>query len=598
MKFGQILSNPSLGGKVLLRGGQGGIGDIFEGQTKNIGIAVIAFVTVFLLVLALCWFTCYGDRSEGMVGGVTGDWHGAPPSSDTFGFGLLDKFGQRNQNYGDDPMGRPIHKTVGEMGEAINTAYFRQRQAEEGFDPNAIVAGKEDYADIDPNAVQLAELFADTGDELSPTWGYAPPMIPFAKKEGMANDEPIYDVSGNIYRSDTVLKNPDAWPGGYNDWAVAQAERVLKRAYSEKAMENMADVGPMAAQDSTRKVIPIQTVGRGVFGLEETGDQLEAYRNIKVPRRAKYEHMSNTPDNVQLSTLLGVNNNADSTVKWDNPYNPFPDPTRPIVSNLKPAALKYRSDLAKEEGFGLAGYHKKKGYLGSLGGTVPRGSAYDNLGTDVTNMPYTGDKAEFISLFQNKDLADVIEDKCDQYGRCDISYVGGPKKLGTIIDLVYQLSPSERQELKNLAGKFSRYQLNARDRIAALQQKRKMATTNHNIKYTALDTEELNNLKKFVAENGVEIDKFHELTEKAAVKLSQKRYIIPSHTPSNACKVPPGLRYYGPAGKLQRLTKFVPSNSCQYQDLKNLEGAAAYTNLTNADAVKISDSVASVTKKQ
>jgi len=589
MKFGHMLSNPTLGGKALLGGGHlfGGEDNSFWTTLKNwllsddgikhTGKAIICFIMVVLLVMVLCWFTCLGP--EGMSS-VTGDWHGAPPSADTYGFGLLDKYGQRNQNYGDDPMGRPIYKTVGQMGEAVNTALFRKRQAEEGgeeFDPNAIV-NEEGFGDIDPEAVQLEELFADS-DELSPTWGYAPPRIPLA--EGMHNDEPRYNVGGMLYRNKAVLRNPEALPPGYNDWAVARAEMALKSAYAQKDMETMADVGPMA----TRKVLPIHNVGRGVFGLDDS--ELEAYSNMKVPRRAKYEHMSGMIPNIKG---VGVNYNAASTVKQSGYKDPFPDPMGPIVADLG-SGPRFRTSVQREN-FGLDASHKKKGYLGNLGSSLPQGSAYYNLASGYGTMPYTGDKAQFTSLFQNKEFAEVIEDQCDEDGRCRISFVGGPGKLGNIIDLVYQLSPSERKEMKYLAGKFSRYQLNSKFRLQSLKKKEALSKNkNSGVKYTALDRDEAKKLAAFIKENGVELDRFEKLTEKAAVKLSQNRYVVPTHTPANACKVPPGLRYYGPSGRLQRISKYVPANSCNYQDYKPLAGVKSYSGLSSEEAVKIGDAI-------
>jgi len=592
MKFGQILSNPNLGGKVLLGGGINWA-SIFNGQEGNIGIAVIAFVSIFILVIALCWFTCFGRNKEGMS--QMGAGMGVPPSTDTFGYGLFNRDAVQPADADSDPMGHSIEGTARQHAEAAQTAIFHRKEAQhagiEGFDPDAWVSGQEDYVDYEKE-VPLQELFADP---LTKTLGYAPAVVPI---EGMADE----GDSAYVLARDTKIYDPIVVPSasrvGEGQWITALGTAKIKKAFAhraqEKAMENMADVGP---------TVSIQNVGTPVFGLEEDKPgQLEAYRNMKVPKRSRYsrsEHMVNPnlcarEGEVKLLSGRGVNPNS-VNIGHHVGYNPFCDPPAPVVGNLRLAGRRFHAKEGAQEGFGLAGYHKKKGYLGSLGGSLPRGNSYDNLGVDATNMAYTTDKVKFLSMFDNKDLAHVIEDKCDEHGRCDIKYVGGPKSKGKMLNMIYQLSPTERKELKDISKKYTRYQLNSRSRIAALVNKKKVAGTNANITFTAVDERELSNLQKFINENGPEIDRFQTLSEKAAVRLSQKQYIVSGHAPSNACKVRPGLRYYGPSGRLQRLTKYVPANSCNYQDYASRPGAA--TNLNDADFAKVSDAVAASRKQ-
>ena len=82
--------------------------------------------------------------------------------------------------------------------------------------------------------------------------------------------------------------------------------------------------------------------------------------------------------------------------------------------------------------------------------------------------------------------------------------------------MIYQLSPTERKELKDISKKYTRYQLNSRERISVLVAKKSGGAA------TTADAAELSKLQKFVNEHGTDIDKFHKLSEKAARKFGRE----------------------------------------------------------------------------
>jgi len=546
LDLGLMLKNPSLGGKVLF----GGAGE-WESFKNNMVIGGAVFVTVLLLVIALCWFTCLGNKSERFA--PSGAFHGVGPSTSTFGYGLFNNDGTQSSNIANDPFGRPIKDTVTNYIAGLQTAEFRKKVRDgeaEQFDPNAVVDGRENFAEwSDADGIVLEESMVETpitGNVLGHTYGIAPPLPP---SESMANtNNGIYGKIYNLNRRSSVV--PAASFAGENEWQSAlfqsQAKKLFRDKEEQKSMENMADVGP-AAVDNVGQYISLQNVGAGEFS-----PNVETFKEMKRTKRSTYEHFNQMPGTVPVLPSVGV--------QFNNPYighevafNPYIMPADPAIANLRLPALKKKPI---SEGFGETSSHKIYSYPHKYN------AQYSGYNQYIRPRPYTGDKVKFQSGFSKK---------------------------GEVLNAIYKLSSSERQELKSISQKYTRYQLDSRMRIQGLQNKKKLAAKNNNVMFTAADGAELKNLQEFINKHGTEIDRFNNLVQKASMKLSQTQYVSPLHIPANACRVNPGLRYYGPAGKLRRLTKFVPANACNYSDFKKI--GSAYTNLSDSDLLKVGDAM-------
>lgn len=574
MKLDAMLSNPALAAKYGMYGG-GALDTLknivmapIESVKKigQMGAAVIITVVVLLLVAGLVgWYiSCKG---LGVVEGLSasGAWMGAPPSSDTYGYSLFNIDGTDSADISYDPMGRPIRDTVTNYIAGLQTAEFRKRQAQgdsEAFNPNAVVRGEEGFVDgdkllMDSEGVVLQESM---NDPVGDTLGIAPPLLPSQGYEGMANGGNIY---GNILATNRASSLvPSATAAGENDWQTAVFERKAKKLFNHN-QENMANVGPF---------LTISNVGASEFS-----PNVDQFVNTKrSPRRTTYEHYSNkaAPGMVQTLSSKGVNFN-NPYIGDEVGYNPYPVPSAPITGNLRMRPQNWlqmqKKKVTNEEGFGLSAYH-------SVGASGPHGYSTGGYGSSganiVTPMAYTSDQAKFLSVYDNNQDANVIEKDCDANGRCKIEFVGGPDNKGQLLNLVYELSKGERKQLQNLIQKYTVYQLDAPARISQLEKKKQLSAIDTGLTFSAADQRELSDLKSFMSKksNAKDIKLYNELVQKAAVRLTQKQYLIPDYPPYNACKVKPGLRYYGPSGNLKRLTKFVPSNSCDYGDSANALG--------------------------
>ena len=160
--------------------------------------------------------------------------------------------------------------------------------------------------------------------------------------------------------------------------------------------------------------------------------------------------------------------------------------------------------------------------------------------------------------------------------------------LGQVIDIVDQLTPEARELLNTLINKYTKVQIESRQRIELLEKKKELAKTESSVSFTSVDQSELNSLKSFVKKHGDDIDKINSLLGRAKMRLSEKQYLTPSHVPMNACHTQ--LKRYSTSGALVSARKYAPANACNYSDyMQSLKvaqlGEVDKQNLTKISAI-------------
>jgi hypothetical protein len=526
MKTGQLglgdlmLKNPSLGGKMLLGGA----------DNSKVYMIIAAIVVVILIGLGVYWYMYMHDKKEQMTSS-SGAFIGVGPSADTYGYGLFNVDGTESSDISHDPFGRPIRSANVDYIAGLQTAEFHKRMQDpnqkEFFDPRAVVEGRENFVEwSDRDGVVLEEAMRDNA--VGRTLGIAPSVVP---RENMTNNRKKNSIYGKILdlnRRSSVV--PSASAAGENEWQTAlfqaQAKDLFKHRRQDKNMENMADVGPLS--DNVSQYLSLQNIGAGQFAPD-----VELFKEMKKTKRGSYEHLTNTG---RVDVL------PDTGVQFYNPYigqepayNPYEVPSAPAIANLRARPQKKKSKLIEK--FGVKPSHKTYPY------PTKYTSQHTGANRGVRPSPYTTRQVQFQTAFDPE---------------------------GQALAAVSELSESERRELKALTEKYSVMQLDARNLIKNLRQKKSLAAKRQDVKFTAANQQTLEELIKFVNEHGTDIDRWNELIQKSRLSLAKKQYIRPTHIPQNACRVHPGLRYYGRTGELRRKTKFVPSNSCNYMDYKNI----------------------------
>lgn len=528
MDLSQMFSNPQLGGKVLFGGW--GSGMMQEQNMLVMGVVAILAVAFVLYII----------------------WMYYPEKFDT-------------QFYGVGPSASHI-PGEGTYGYAQALTYQNQREPQELaeyqllMNQRAADLKKEGFADT---SLLMLEEFDGGYKEPQDTLGYPQPIPERMTNAGCPTNTALR--SGGVHEvMRRISRVPFATGEGATTHSVYQLQKARKQCRKSDT-ENMANIVPFIPISNTSVV----------------ADPMEAYTNLRQPRRTTYREGYEGTDNALNSRRLVAQDDSPNIGMLGAPFG-FVDPTQ----------VDLAGGLGRKENFGLNSYHKKKG--SELTGYYTPSYSAGAVSNDG-RVPYTSDRAQFLTLFkQNKD-ANVVESDCDANGRCKISFVGNPDNLGgELANLVNQLTNDERNELLALSGRYTRYQLNARERLQTLKQKQ----ANKNLTFTSSDKSEVDNLIQLLKISGRDIDRYNVLVEKSALRLSSMQYIVPAQTPSNACQVKAGLRYYGPEGKLQRLTKFVPANACDYDDMRMLTRQEQNLNgLSEGDVQKIGDAVSRITKQ-
>lgn len=590
MKFGNMLSNPSLGGKVLLGGG--GM-DFFkkDGQwdVAKLAVAAIVFVATVGFILVLTGYISIGK--EGMTG--TTQFGVGPTASHIPGYGTYGYAQALTYNLQREPNELAEHQIV-----------QAQRRADRRYN-NAKGAGAEGMANVfGDDDLRLKELMVD-------------PLV----EENMANMlyQDVEDSLGNVTNPfesmsnfcDNVIAdggvhellrrgvgaNPYDNPPGL---AARGMQQLFKGCVAPQ--ENMANLAPTILTQSDRVRRPVNPI----FNIGLPSVNPESFRDMKIPRRS--ERMSNA--NVMEQDAVGMRKGNFVVLQTSSPnigeigsgQVGYQDPTQVDLAGVPASAIAKAHAHAHSvvapngadtvpnvEAFGLMPQYKKKG--SEITGFSRQFSGGETT-RYVDTRPYSGDQVKFLSLSKDNQGAKVVEGDCDQYGRCKISFVEQPGKFTDLVDVIYELNKSEREELMNLGRRFTRYQLNARERLDELKAKLLLADSNSNVKFSDLDQQEMGTLNEFIQINGADIDRYNELVKKSLVKLSSKQYIMARNTPYNACQVPKGMRRYGAGGDLVNLNSFLPANACDYLDYdREINKKALVGNISKDDMVKMSDAI-------
>lgn len=585
MKFGNMLSNPSLGGKVLL----GGAGmDFFKknGQwdTRKVIVTVVVIAVVLGLVLFLTGYLAFGK--ENMTG--TTQFGVGPTASHIPGYGTYGYAQALTYNLQREPNELAEHQVVQAQRRADRK--YQNKQSEgmadmllldemANMDNNSLLMLKEQMVGVDPLVEEMVDMELEnrgfTTQDIQDALGTLD--NPFENMSDLC-DSVIDDsgVHGLLRRATRV---------GY-DVQSGEAARAVNQLYKGCIIpqENMKDLSPAVTIE--RPVLPGFNIGGISAGPE-------AFSEMKIPRRS--EHMSNPRVMEENATEMRKGNFVVTQVSSPNIGEigsgqiGYQDPTQVDLAGI-PASLNtkthYHAHSTVAEGispnvesFGLMPNYKKKGY---------NSRGYGGTG------PYSGDQVKFLTLSKDNQGAKVVESDCDQYGRCKISFVEQPGKFTDLVDVIYELNRTEREELMNLGRRFTRYQLNARDRLRELSAKKALAQTDSSVQFTELDQQEIATLQEFLQINGADVDRYNELVKKSLVKLSEKQYIVARNVPYNACQVPKGMRRYGKGGQLVNLNKFLPANACDYLDYdREFNKTTLVGNISKDDMVKMSDSIRS-----
>lgn len=614
MKFGNMLSNPALGGKVLLGGGFSLTKMFMNKETGKIdwvkaigGIAVLA-LSLAILAMLIGQLRCElgADKTEGMTG--TTQFGVGPTASHIPGYGTYGYAQALTYNLQREPNEIAEQQIV----EAQRRADRKYENAEDMANMDTLMLeGMVDPLVAESMANQWLEEQMANMDERGRGRGRGLALgvdndpadslgflgNPFAS-EGMSNlcDNVISDggVHGLLRRATRV---------GY-DVQSGEAARAVNQLYRGcvNDQENMADLSPTVLTSGARVRKPVNPI----FNIGLPSVDPEAFSDMRSPRRS--EHMSNP--RVMEEDVVGMRKGNFVVTQTASPnigeigsgQVGYQDPTQVDLAG-RPASLIARSHMHAHsavvpdgsstvpnvESFGLLPTYKKKG-------SEIAGYSRQYSGGETTryadSRPYSGDQVKFLSLSKDNQGAKVVESDCDENGRCKISFVEQPGKFTDLVDVIYELNRTEREELINLGRRFTRYQLDSRERLLELNAKRLLAQSNPDVKFTELDNQEVETLKEFLEINGNDIDRYNNLVKKSLVKLSEKQYIVARNVPYNGCQVPKDMRRYGTGGKLVNLSKFLPANACDYLDYdRQFNKTALVGKVSKDDMVKMSDSI-------
>lgn len=575
MKFSNMLKNPALGGKVLL----GGAPDFWRNCKSPIVVTVIVAI-LFMIILSMAF--SWGFTKEGMsaIQGI------GPTASHIPGYGTYGYAQALTYNLQREP-NELVEQQILDSQRAAGMAYENKLAGKESMSNAGNLYLKE--AMLEPLYKEKMANIGDPGKALGISTN---PFMPERMTNGKMNILSAAIANGGA--SEALRRSLGT---SESDIPSNEAVRGIRQiAAASQMQENMADIGRLAittAQDINKPRVPLYNIGLPAFQPE--GFSNNSYAHLKTPRRAR-EHFTGetdvTPERKGAFVTWQV---ASPNIGYIGQGQlGFQDPSQVDLAGLEGQGYgkysKAQINDEQAENFGLLPYHKKKG--GEISGFT-RGYGSGSNTRYTQNLPYSGDQLKYLTLSKDNAGAKVVESDCDQYGRCKISFLEEPSGNFTdLVDVIYELTPSERNELMQLSNKFTGYQLNAQDRVNELIKKKNLANSNSNIKFTGADSSEMKTLSEFVKLNKKDLDRYNYLIKKAVVKLSEKQYIIARNIPANACQVPKGDRRYGQGGELQRLNQFLPANACDYSDYEaNVNKKSLLGNVSNADLVKVSDGI-------
>jgi hypothetical protein len=441
-------------------------------------------------------------------------------------FKKTDSFGE-TQVYGVGPTASSVSGS-GTYGYAKALTYDNQRTPQSDLEGTLVTTAKND--DIAWQKAKLKEGLANL--RLSENMTDPATAIGYAK----AYPERMTDIDRDLLAKGVANAMYKAYDVPYATGMGATA--FAKRNIQTEGLSNM-----------TRPFV----VGSNIGGLAIDPDQ---FKDMRIPKRSEGFVSPNMALGIRPTNLQSINPN----IKDYGVSLGFQDPTQ-VDLKLKPAV--------PGEKFADLMYVKKKNM------------SYSSPST-VSNIGYTTDKIQYQATYEDANCPcerkvsdDSAQDAAyaQQYTDC---LTANKCTIGKPIDAVYMLTDDEIAQLKQLSSKYSQPQMMTKETIDALLAKQKT---------TPLSETEMNQLsvaQTYYNAHKADLDLLEKLLNTAIVRLKTKQYITMEKVPFNACRTTPGLVTRDDSGKIVRVTKYVPANSCNWADYRSSVNSSINANSSGA----------------
>lgn len=586
--MGDVVKNPSLGGKILLGG------DVLLGGENNNYIIIGLIAAVIIGVVVYFMFIKKKDKFA-----VSGTIQSAGPQLGNYGYKEWSNDNVKPEGFavvgGTNYRTRPAEACGSPSGRvnwrgcdndfrnlALAWAQKQQHGQPEFFDAAAAVRG-ENFADF-KDSLYLTPL--ESFVAFDKTFGDAPSIYPGVYKEGM-------DGNGSMHSRNTDYRG------------FAAIERARKVGYPSASRETGAAIRGEVVQRMAPKIfsnleenmadLPVFNVSDPVFRAEAFSPT-KKYNYMKGPKRSENfrGQLSSRPATFaggqQLNPFVG-NSGAAAFVPWDLNFN---------VTDVDSFADVKKKELYSNVGIGTNPYFRKKG-------------AYANdVGAITSNIPFSSNRATFLSDWTGDNaisVADIVnttfgsaellnsigqlsKSELAQFSRLADTYtyeqLHSPIKIKAL-KCIRELSCKgeiclENPQGKNDVKKLIKQMLNQLDKYdayvedAVLEELATMLKPNMRykngkvclkVKFNKNQRDKLKKLEDFVKKNGVAADLalYKALLSKATEITTKLIEINSGFTPFNACRVKAGkTRWDAESGRRVRHGLFTPVNSCNYDD--------------------------------
>lgn len=581
--FGDIASNPSLGGKILLGG------DILLGGQNNNMMLIGAVVAV--IIVGLVVYFMYFRNEEGMATGIQ---QSGGPSLGNYGYKEWDNDNVHTAEACGSPGGRINQRGCDNDYRQLAIAEARagQHGTPEGFDYAAAIRGipSENFADFPPDQLLLTPLesFADFEHTFdTTTFGNAPSIWP-GVYEGMDNSGSMHSRNSNPFATYKRYQEIE----GLRRLNYPDASRVTGAAVRGQLVEKVAPKA-LAPKSENMADLPVFNVGMAGFSAEAFSPTRK-YGYMKTPKRS--EGFANSG---LVSKRAG----------WGSgqPTNPFvgdsgagafvPFSIRNyLAGDVSMNQKKKLGEKYTNVGLGSNPYFRRKGHYASADGSI------------IGNVPFSSNRAQF--------LRDWVGDS--PISSADV--INATFGSAELMNSLSQLSTQELNQLSLLADQYTFEELHAPVIVKALKAKRSLSRKGNmcvgktnakdelramlkdiesydsytndavmteiirlvknglqakgdqmclNVNFTQQDKNRLAKLSKFANNKKVIADLaiYRSIMSKAAANTAQQVNLVPGFTPFNACRVKAGrARWDANTGRRIRYGIFTPKDSCDYSD--------------------------------